>query len=424
MKIESWKIDRPIPYARNPREIPQKAVDKVAASIQEFGFRQPIVVDDNGVIVAGHTRLLAAQKLGLKKVPVHVAADLSPEQAKAYRLADNRSAQEAHWDEDMLALELQELSALDFDLDLTGFDLSEVSTYLRGLGAGAGHTDEDEAPDAPDDPVTRLGDVWLCGGHRVLCGDATNADDVTALLAGVTPHLMVTDPPYGVNYDPDWRNHAKRPDGRPYGASAVGKVKNDDMTDWGEAWALFPGTVAYVWHAGNKANIVADSLIANDLQIRAQIIWAKNNIVIGRGDYHPKHEPLWYAVRKGKKGEWNGDRKQSTVWDIDKPMKSETGLSTQKPVECMRRPIVNNSKPGEAIYDPFLGSGTTTPSRKPRDMHTHQPRQPTRVVGFIRSGLRISYPIARLLLRTWIETARATTRAGFGRRQPAGLDIS
>lgn len=170
---------------------------------------------------------------------------------------------------------------------------------------------------------------------------------------------MVTDPPYGIEYDADWRNQALRADGTPIAGRAVGKVLNDDKADWREAWALFPGEVAYVWHAGNKANIVADSLLACGFDIRAQVIWAKSQLVIGRGHYHPKHEPCWYAVKKGGTGHWQGDRKQTTLWEINKPQKSETGHSTQKPIECMRRPIENNSRPGDSIYEPFSGSGTT-----------------------------------------------------------------
>lgn len=175
---------------------------------------------------------------------------------------------------------------------------------------------------------------------------------------------MVTDPPYGVEYDADWRNKAlagkPKADGKIGGGGrAVGKVENDDKADWREAWALFPGDVAYVWHAGNMAHVVAESLLSCDFGIRAQVIWAKSHFAIGRGDYHPQHEPCWYAVRKGKAGHYDGGRKQSTLWQIDKPQKSETGHSTQKPVDCMKRPIENNSKPGEAVYEPFSGSGTT-----------------------------------------------------------------
>jgi DNA modification methylase len=209
------------------------------------------------------------------------------------------------------------------------------------------------------------------GGHRLLCGDATVATDVESVLDGAKPHLMVTDPPYGVNYDPAWRNEAGRAiDGttqriatgtviKPIGARALGKVENDDRADWSEAWALFPGAVVYVWHAGTKAGLVQSSLEACGFETRAQIIWAKNNIVISRGHYHAKHEPCWYAVRKGATGHWAGDHKQTTVWNIDKNLKSETGHGTQKPVECMKRPIENNSSPGQAVYEPFSGSGTT-----------------------------------------------------------------
>lgn len=195
--------------------------------------------------------------------------------------------------------------------------------------------------------------------HRIMCGDSTSAEDVARLLDGAKPHLMVTDPPYGVEYDPNWRNEADRANGKPYGARAVGLVSNDDKADWREAWALFPGDVAYVWHAGLFAPVVADSLAACDFHLRSQIIWSKSNFAIGRGDYHWHHEPCWYAVRKGRKGHWAGDRKQTTVWEIAKPAKSETGHGTQKPVDCMKRPIENNSKPGDAVYEPFSGSGTT-----------------------------------------------------------------
>jgi DNA modification methylase len=357
MLIDTVDIGSIIPYARNPRRN-ESAVAKVAASLREFGWRQPIVVDAEMVVVAGHTRLEAARSLGMDEVPIHIATGLTPEQIKAYRLADNRVGQEAEWDEDLLRLELSELDAVDFALDLTGFDADE----LIGLMADPfeeGETDPDEVPDLPEEAITKPGDLWLLGQHRLLCGDSTDADDVAKCLNGVEPHLMVTDPPYGVEYDANWRNEAMRADGSAIGGRAIGKVESDDRADWREAWALFPGDVAYVWHAGQQANVVADSLIACGLNIRAQIIWAKNNIVIGRGDYHQKHEPLWYAVRKNRKGHYCGGRKQSTVWEIDKPMKSETGHSTQKPVECMKRPIENNSSIGQAVYDPFLGSGTT-----------------------------------------------------------------
>lgn len=191
--------------------------------------------------------------------------------------------------------------------------------------------------------------------HRIICGDATDVTTVATLLGDERPMLMVTDPPYGVEYDPEWRERA----GVNTATAAKGTVLNDDRADWREAWALFPGDVAYVWHAGLFAGVVADSLIAARFRLRSQIVWDKGRLVLSRGDYHWQHEPCWYAVREGGTGHWAGDRKQVTVWQIDKPRKSETGHSTQKPVECMRRPIVNNSQPGDAVYEPFSGSGTT-----------------------------------------------------------------
>jgi DNA modification methylase len=197
------------------------------------------------------------------------------------------------------------------------------------------------------------------GGHRLLCGDSTVATDVERVLADGKPHLMVTDPPYGVNYDPAWRNSVSRTDGAPVGGRALGKVVNDDRADWRDAWALFPGDVAYVWHGGVHAGEVQTSLEVCRFTVRSQIIWAKSQLVISRGHYHAQHEPCFYAVRDGATGHWTGDRKQTTLWQIDKPMRSETGHGTQKPVECMKRPIENNSSPGQAVYEPFSGSGTT-----------------------------------------------------------------
>jgi DNA modification methylase len=203
------------------------------------------------------------------------------------------------------------------------------------------------------------GQLWELGGHRLLCGDSTSAEVVARLIGENRPRLMVTDPPYGVEYDASWRKEAM-PDTNPGKTGGMhGKVSNDDRADWREAWALFTGDVAYVWHAGLFAGTIAESLTATGFQLRSQIVWSKQQFVIGRGDYHWQHEPCWYAVREGSVGHYNGDRTQSTVWEIDKPQKSETGHSTQKPVECMARPIRNNSVAGDLVYEPFSGSGTT-----------------------------------------------------------------
>lgn len=342
-----------IPYANNARTHSPAQVSKIAASIKEFGFTNPILIDANNGIIAGHGRVLAAQKIKLAMVPVIELGHLTDAQRRAYILADNRMALDAGWDADLLKLELLSLKDEGFDLELTGFGLDEIGELLNDGTEGL--TDPDDVPEVPAVPVSVLGDVWILGRHRLVCGSSTEADTVSKALNGVTPHLMVTDPPYGVEYDASWREKA----GLNITSAATGKVLNDDKADWSEAWALFPGDVAYIWHAGVFAGVVADSLIKNGLLLRSQIIWAKSQMVMSRGDYHWQHEPCWYAVRKGKPGHYDGGRKQTTLWQIDKPKKSETGHSTQKPIECMKRPIENNSSAGQAVYEPFSGSGTT-----------------------------------------------------------------
>ncbi|WP_291295371.1 site-specific DNA-methyltransferase [Elioraea sp.] len=340
-----------VPYARNARTHSDAQVAQIAASIREFGFTSPLLVDGERGVIAGHGRLLAARMLGMTEVPVIELSHLSPAQRRAYVLADNKLALNAGWDDAMLRLELGELHAEGFDLGLIGFDDGELAALLTEPTSGL--TDPDDVPEAPAVPTSRVGDVWRLGRHRLACGDCTDPAVVEAVLAGVRPHLMVTDPPYGVAYDPAWRNRA--------GVSTtkrVGAVENDHRADWREAWALFPGDVAYIWHGALHATTVAESLLASGFEIRAQIIWAKERLVLGRGHYHWQHEPCWYAVRG--QGHWQGDRRQTTLWSIpSRDQDAATVHGTQKPVECMRRPIQNNSAPGQAVYEPFSGSGTT-----------------------------------------------------------------
>lgn len=309
-------------------------------------------------MIAGHGRVLAARRLGLDTVPVIVLRHLSEAQRIAFRIADNKLALNAGWDENLLRLEMLDLQDLNFDIDLLGFsgqELDELFAEIDKANAMDEEADDAAAPEPPADPISRPGDLWVLGQHRLLCGSSTVQTDVTRLLGGVVPHLMVTDPPYGVSYDHSWRhdagvNNSKR----------VGKVSNDDQADWREAWALFPGDVAYVWHAAIYAKEVAISLEACGFAVRSQIIWNKPRFVLGRGDYHWKHEPCWYVVRKGKTGHWQGDRDKSTVWDIGNGDDDGATIhGTQKPVDCMRRPIENNSEKGDAVYEPFSGSGTT-----------------------------------------------------------------
>ncbi len=355
--VEQWPIERLLPYAGNARVHDIDQIARIAASIARFGWTVPALVDERGVLVAGHGRLLAARHLGLKEVPVIRLDHLTDAEARAYRIADNKLTEIAGWDGEALAAELARLGEDGFDLSLTGFGEDEIDRLLDGLDGESGPADgEDDAGEPPADPVSRPGDLWLLGPHRLLCGDATVATDVERLLAGAAPHLMVTDPPYGVDYDPGWRNEA--------GVSATartGKVANDDRADWREAWSLFPGDVAYVWHAGVHARVVAESLEVCGFRIRSQIVWAKPRFVLSRGDYHWQHEPCWYAVRGGATGHWQGARDQSTLWTIGAggDEDSATVHGTQKPVECMRRPVLNNSAKRESVYEPFCGSGTT-----------------------------------------------------------------
>jgi DNA modification methylase len=347
-ELDTRPVEALVPYARNSRTHSDDQVAQIAASIREFGFTNPVLIDADGGIIAGHGRVLAAKRLGLQAVPVLVLDHLTAQQRRAYVIADNKLALNAGWDEDVLRAEVDALGA-DFDLDLLGFSDDELQALLNPPSRS--EVDPDEVPEEPATPATQPGDVWLMGGHRIICGDSTDAATVEALLKGAKPHLMVTDPPYGVEYDANWRNEADRANGKAYGAS-------DGKADWTKVWELFPGDVAYAWHAGRHASVVQSSLEVAGFEMRSQIIWAKTRLIISRGDYHWQHEPCWYAVRKGKKGHWAGSRSQTTLWTIEHA-KSETGHSTQKPVECMKRPIENNSKPGDAVYEPFRGSGTT-----------------------------------------------------------------
>ena len=358
-----------VPLARikanpnNPRVLRDERFEKLKESIVRFpdmlNFRAIVAVTDpeDGrlMVLGGNMRLRALQDLGIKEAPVLVADHWSEEERAQFVIKDNVSF--GDWNFEALASGWGKTALLDWGMELP----SNFGMQAKGK------TDPDETPEPPANPVSQLGDVWLLGTHRLVCGDSTNAETVAKCLNGVQPHLMVTDPPYGVNYNPKWRVKA----GVNRGTAAAGLVRNDDRADWRAAWALFPGDVAYVWHGGAHAHTVADSLLACGLQIRSQIIWNNGRLVIGRSDYHWQHEPCWYVVREGKPGHYVGDRKQTTVWDIPKPKKLETGHSTQKPVECMKRPIENNSNPGQAVYEPFSGSGTTIIAGEMTGRHVH-----------------------------------------------------
>lgn len=353
MVLEHWKVTRLIPYAGNPRQN-DDAVHQMVAVLREFGFRYPILARSSGEIIDGHLRVKAAYRLGWATVPVLLADDLSEEQIRAFRLVVNRSASWAKWDDELLARELRALEATDFDLWLTGFEADELHRLLQGELRTQG-ADPEAVPELEAQPISAAGDLWTFGEHRLLCGDATAGGDVDRLLAGRSPFLMVTDPPYGVSYDPRWRNREGLGQSK-----RTGDVANDHRHDWSAAWSLFPGAIAYVWHGATFASQVQRSLERYGFQVRTQIVWAKRKAAIGRGHYHWQHECAWYAVRRGTPAKWNGGRAQTTLWDVEAHEADvETIHATQKPVAVMRRPIANHGSIRDAVYEPFGGSGTT-----------------------------------------------------------------
>ena len=364
--FELRAVDDLIPYARNARTHSPEQVNKLASSIKEFGFLNPVVISEDGGILAGHGRVMAAKKLGLKQVPCVVESHLTEAQKKAYILADNRLALDAGWDEEMLKVELEELDAADFDLGLLGFSTEELDKYfdMEPLDSNSGSEEEKEVEvDNEGEPVTKPGDVWILGNHRLICGDCTDAEVVKKVMNGEKPNLMVTDPPYGVKYDPASRPVSEKSGRRKHcSEDRSGKVENDDRTDWKDAYSLFPGDIAYVWAPPTFLDYFMGNIRQCGFEISDLIVWNKSEQVLGRKDYHSKFEPCIYATRG--KHNWKGGRDKTTVWDIPlimflKKEEGSWGHGTQKPIECMKRPIENNSDKGDWVYDPFCGSGTT-----------------------------------------------------------------
>jgi DNA modification methylase len=370
-QVQIWPIDRLVFYARNPRKN-DAVVDRMCSSIREFGFKIPVLARSDGEVVDGHLRLKAAKKLRIAEVPVILCDEWTPAQVKAFRLMVNRSVTWADWDEELLALELQELNEADFDLSLTGFDPKELDDLLLP-------EDDDEkanaVPPLPENPASRPGDLWVCGEHRVLCGDSTSAAAVAQLLGERKPSLMVTDPPYGIQLDSEWRDRAGLNGCGPAETSYMKNrtaghtettISGDTRADWSEAFELVPSLqIAYVWHASIFTREVLNGLLRIGFLYPQQIIWNKGRTVLTRTHYWYQHEPCWYVRKKnapwfGKPGE------NSTIWDSASPKFIMGGSDeekfdhpTQKPVDLMRRPILNHTKRGELVYEPFLGSGTT-----------------------------------------------------------------
>ncbi len=344
-----------VEHPRNPNKHGDKQIALLAKIIRNQGWRNPIVVSaDSGFIVAGHGRLMAAKVLNVEQVPVDYQPFDNEAEEYAHLIADNRIAELAEADKSELAKLVRELED-KIDLDLTGFDAPSLEELLATKEESQVDAEPktDKAAELQVKWKTEKGQLWKLGEHRLLCGDSTNAKDVERVLGDDKADIMVTDPPYGVNYDPSWRAEA----GITLNENKLGKVQNDDIADWTPAWQLFDGDVCYVYHAGAKAGTVQQSLEDSGFNIRSQIIWSKDKMALSRGDYHWQHEPCWYGVRDGKKGNRTEDRTQTTVWQIAAREDSGHGHGTQKPVECMARPIRNHHC--STVYEPFSGSGTT-----------------------------------------------------------------
>jgi site-specific DNA-methyltransferase (adenine-specific) len=349
IKIILKRLDEIIPYINNPRKNDGAAVEKVASSIREFGFKVPIIIDKAGTIVAGHTRYKASKKLGLVEVPCIIAEDLTETQIKAFRIADNRTAEESSWDFELLSVEVESLD--DFDLSILGFDEKEMARILRDDAV----VDDDFYEEPPENPNTRPGDIWILGKHRVICGDATVRDDISKLMGDALSDLVLTDPPYNVDYEG--------------GTDEKLKIQNDKMADLEflkfltDAFSLMheyskKGAPIYVFHADSEGYNFRSAFKAAGYNLRQCLIWEKNSLVMGRQDYQWQHEPVLYGWKDGASHAWYGDRKQTTIIKHDKPLRNGEH-PTMKPIGLCGYFIANSSKEGDIVLDPFGGSGST-----------------------------------------------------------------
>ena len=357
-KIEQWPTAKLLPYARNARTHSEEQVAQIAASIAEFGFTNPILAGSDGIIVAGHGRLAAAQKLGLEIVPVVVLDHLTPTQRRALVIADNRIAENAGWDDAMLRIELEALMGEGFDLDITGFDADALAELIAGDEPdNEGQTDEDAVPEFSETPIARPGDVWIMGPHRLLCGDATVAEDYDRLMQGDVADMVFTDPPYNVNYANSAKDKMRGKDRA---------ILNDNLGDgfYNFLLAALTQMVAhcrggiYVAMSSSELDVLQAAFRAAGGKWSTFIIWAKNTFTLGRADYQRQYEPILYGWPEGAQRHWCGDRDQGDVWNIKKPQKNDLH-PTMKPVELVERAIRNSSRPGNVVLDPFGGSGTT-----------------------------------------------------------------
>lgn len=352
--IERISVEALIPYARNSRTHDDAQVAQIAASIREFGFTNPVLIDADDGIIAGHGRVLAARKLGLPDVPCLRLSHLTEAQKRAYVIADNKLALNAGWDDEMLAAEFAELRDIGFDLDLTGFTQEEIDA-LMPQEIDPGKTDEDAAPDVQAEAVSKTGDVWLCGKHRVMCGDSTSIDDVEGLMNGSPADMLLTDPPYNVAYEG--------------GTKEKLTIKNDSMGDdqfrqfLRDAYTaadsvMKAGAVFYIWHADSEGYNFRGAAKDAGWAVRQCLIWKKSSLVLGRQDYQWQHEPCLYGWKEGASHLWASDRKQTTILEFDKPSRNGEH-PTMKPVALFGYQMLNNTKGGDVVLDIFGGSGTT-----------------------------------------------------------------
>jgi DNA modification methylase len=357
-QIERWPTEKLVPYARNARTHSEEQVAQIAASIVEFGFTNPILAGSDGVIVAGHGRLAAAQKLGLDTVPVVVLDHLTPTQRRALIIADNRIAENAGWDDAMLRIELQSLQEDGFNLDITGFDADTLAEIMAGEETTVdGQTDDDAVPEVSATPISRPGDVWELGNHRLVCGDATDPMSYELLMADAQADMVFTDPPYNVDYANSAKDKMRGKD-RP--------ILNDNLGDGFYDFLLAALTpmlercagATYIAMSSSELDTLQQAFRAAGGKWSTFIIWAKNTFTLGRADYQRQYEPILYGWPEGENRHWCGDRDQGDVWNIKKPQKNDLH-PTMKPVELVERAIRNSSRPGDIVLDPFGGSGTT-----------------------------------------------------------------
>ena len=359
MKIEIADINSIKPYENNPRKLKDSAIEKVAMSLKEYGFRQPIVVDKNRIIVVGHTRFRASKKLGFKEVPITVADNLTPEQVNAYRIADNRTAEESEWDSELLKMEIKDLEAKDFKLDLLGFNEDQLNDML--FEEKQGLTDEDEVPEAPEEPISKLGDIWILGNHRVMCGDSTLIDSFDQLCIEQAD-MIFTDPPYGMSYG------GGRAEGSTQKGALVkahGMIKNDDLRDDALinlvkdslSTALMKskqGCSAYICFTWRTYSEFYKAITDSGYKIKNCVVWDKKSIGLGQSHYRPQHEFIFYCGEQ-----WYGDKSQSDIWQMSRGATSKYVHPTQKPVELVCKALENSSKNEDIVIDCFGGSGST-----------------------------------------------------------------